>query len=237
MRLTALPIATLAAFLAASTLACSALTSFDNFVGRATANGDGPLDEGGASTPPGTPPTTSPGDGGTGDGGDGGVVTPCSPEATPVTSGRVATGQWTGVTSALTADGIEASSGGLDPYDNDESDILTISDFGFAIPAGSSILGVEVVVTRSTDGDDMRDEVVRIGGSTLSRSVADDDEWPLGVSTQRYGGVLSQWALTLTPDEVNAASFRVMFKAKNHGSVEATAKVDAIGVMIDYCVR
>jgi hypothetical protein len=115
------------------------------------------------------------------------------------------------------------------------SDYLALTNFGFAVPVGSTIVGVQVSISRqggpinpSTTVDNhvflTKDGATVTGTDHLSVLV-----WPYGsYVVQNYGSTTDLWGATLAPADVNAATFGVFISASNSsGSNVAEAAVSA----------
>jgi hypothetical protein len=118
-------------------------------------------------------------------------------------------------------------------YDSpDISQILVASNFGFTIPAGSTIDGITVAIERSNVAGAASDNRVQLGKGTTFASLVGTNkadtatDWPTTTGAVSYGGVSDLWGTTWTVSEINASSFAVFL------SVQADAANTDIGV--DY---
>jgi hypothetical protein len=113
------------------------------------------------------------------------------------------------------------------------------TNFGFAVPAGATINGVEFEFSRS-DGDEtdaVTDSTVKLvkGGVVSGNNKASATPWPAGfvdVPTT-YGGAADLWGLTLTDSDVNASNFGVVVSARS-GSAGGAPVVDYFKLTIYY---
>lgn len=121
------------------------------------------------------------------------------------------------------------------------SHYLKVTDFDFAIPAGSAINGIVVEVERQSNATTgTRDEQVRLvqGGTVGGNNKADTvTVWPLNTDTiATYGGAADLWGLTWTPADINATDFGAVVAAKNYDVPNRTARVDHIRITVYYAV-
>lgn len=121
------------------------------------------------------------------------------------------------------------------------SETLVASNFGFNVPAGSAIVGVEVRVKREA--------VLAAKDATLfflssfgdvSEDKADPNDWPTNFDTKVYGSSSDRWSLfNLSAEYFNSSAFAVNIKANvgpgNLGSqTSAEARIDFISATIYY---
>lgn len=108
---------------------------------------------------------------------------------------------------------------------NDSTDYLKASNFGFAIPTTATINGVVVEVERYSPGS-IRDASIRLvkngfiaGDDKINRATGLD--WPAPTDTNTYvsyGGSTDLWGLSLTPADINATNFGVVYRAWRTGT-------------------
>ena len=131
------------------------------------------------------------------------------------------------------------------PIAGGTSYLLVAGGFGFAIPDGATIDGIQVKVNRMTSANPSgtRDAVVQLtrdGSAVVGSNLADAaTNWPTRLTTASYGGAGALWGTTWTPAEVNAAGFGVALQAVNQNSKAGrvrTATVDFIRVTVTYTV-
>lgn len=114
-------------------------------------------------------------------------------------------------------------------------------EFDFSdIPAGSSIVGIEVVVKRrnTTAGEKFVDKTVQLvlPGGTFSANKANSAlVYPNVLTDAIYGGTTDTWGISATPTLLNDASFGVRFEAVETVSAGATVlEVDDIKMRVTY---
>lgn len=222
-------------------VACSAVTSFDDFVGP----GDATVPDGstppattgstpGAPPPPGTapPPTPDPSDASS-DAADAEPDAKCNEVGVGPRVGTTAVG-WPSATNALVNDDVPAE---LSIPADSESANLEVRGFGFAIPENATITAVELLVHRSSDGADIRDEIVclLVGGSS-STDVSKGDDWTVTSAPTSYSRSAGSWGVGLTPSAINASSFGARVRAKNRDLAPAVVSVDAVEITVRYCL-
>src|SRR3989344_5707189 len=159
--------------------------------------------------------------------------------AAAVNIGTTGTG-WSAstVARALLVDGSETNLTNALPA-NGASMLLVLTGFNFDIPAGATIAGVAVSVTRrstSSSGAFVRDAAIElVGGFGTSSSLATADAWPATLAAAAYGGASTLWGESLTPDDVNAANFGLAIAAQNTDPDAAhNAHVDGATVTVYY---
>jgi hypothetical protein len=115
---------------------------------------------------------------------------------------------------------------------------LRATNFGFSIPAGATINGVTVEVSRcdSSESEQVHDGTLKLvkGGIIGGDDKASEAIWFPGFSfeTATYGGAVDLWGLVLTPADVNASNFGVVLTAV--GVTAGEPLVDFVRMTIDY---
>lgn len=117
----------------------------------------------------------------------------------------------------------------------DESDYLLAQSFGFAIPSGATVDGIEVLVKRYGMGT-CEDFLVRLLDDTGAQ-VGDNQAvigvaWPGMMGNAGYGGPLDDWSAGLTWSDVNDNNFGVAIQATSAGG--ATALVGYVEITVYY---
>lgn len=121
----------------------------------------------------------------------------------------------------------------------DISQILVASNFGFAIPAGSTIDGILVEIMRRNSAGAASDNRVQLAtGTTFATLVGDNKantalDWPTAEAQASYGGAADAWNAGLTRDQVNATGFAV-FLSVQADAANTDIQVDYIRVTITY---
>lgn len=94
----------------------------------------------------------------------------------------------------------------------DYTDWLRASNFGFAIPTGATIDGVEVTIERRASG--FRDDALYLfdGSANIGNNKADTATgWTGSDLVVTYGGAADLWGATLTPAIINGSGFGLRF--------------------------
>ena len=117
----------------------------------------------------------------------------------------------------------------------DESDYLLAQSFGFAIPSGATVDGIEVLVKRYGMGT-CEDFLVRLLDDTGAQ-VGDNQaliavSWPGMESPTTYGNSTDDWSAGLTWDQVNDNNFGVAIQATS--AAGATALVGYVEITVYY---
>lgn len=165
-----------------------------------------------------------------------------STQASPGTVVSVVSGSdtdWSNPQSASADDGAVASAmtTGFDSYSGD----LKASAFGFAIPAGATVQGVEATVKRSASSQNsngyVSDTTLTLGTGGATATKTDTSQWVKNVSeVVTYGSPTDLWGLALTPASVNSASFFFSLDAYLYtpNTAITSASVDSITLKVYY---
>lgn len=100
------------------------------------------------------------------------------------------------------------------------SNYVTASNFGFAIPAGSIINGIEVEIVQQwgaasyTYAHDQAVQLIKADGTLGGTNKATATEYLMVDAYQYYGGATDLWGETLTVTDVNDADFGVAYSAQ-----------------------
>ena len=157
---------------------------------------------------------------------------------------------WSNPGNTAATDGSYATaSAALGIFSNISSHYLTLSNFGFNIPAGYTICGVGVSITRNTGtgvspNAYVTDNVVQlatINGAAAPTPLGSNqaltgfgNAWPSANGTATYGGNGNTMGATLTPASVNAAGFGMVISAQFITVVSLTlaANIDKVSMSI-----
>lgn len=122
----------------------------------------------------------------------------------------------------------------------DISQLIVASNFGFTIPAGSTINGIVVEVERrsiiASSGKDFRVQLAT--GTTFASLVGSNKAvpatiWPTSTGLATYGSSSDLWSAGLTVAQINAAGFAVMLSCQAN-IANADVGVDFIRVTVHY---
>ena len=124
-----------------------------------------------------------------------------------------------------------------DPGWSGVSKWLQGTNYGFAVPSGSTINGIQVTIGRYADISCIRDNSVRLikNGSVVGDDKAYGTNWPTGgIGTHTYGATNDLWGQTWTAADINAANFGVALSAYNTAWLLPTAYVDYMQITVTY---
>lgn len=151
---------------------------------------------------------------------------------------------WAGPANAMTKDGSFATVTATPlPTMTLFTNYLVATGFGFTIPGGGSICGVNVQVTREQSvGAGMVtvvDKSVKlvVGGAVSGADQANSNPWTATNTDIFYGGSNYLWGLALTPAIINAADFGVAISANMTAGIllnPCTIGVDYMLVSVTY---
>jgi hypothetical protein len=105
---------------------------------------------------------------------------------------------------------------------------LFATAFGFSIPAGATITGVQVTMTKANDGTagarKPTDNQIQlsVGGAPSGTNHAQPGQWPSPPDQFVYGGPGDLWGLTLAPADVNAPGFGFALQVAPNGAFTYT---------------
>lgn len=124
--------------------------------------------------------------------------------------------------------------------DNENSDRLQCTDYGFTIPAGATILGIIVNVERKVNNNpaptqDFQMRVIK-GGAVQATDRSTATAYPLVDTIEPHGSATDLWGTTWTPAEINAANFGAAFAAFKNGTAggNINVTVDHIEIVVHY---
>jgi MSHA biogenesis protein MshQ len=128
--------------------------------------------------------------------------------------GGIGSVAWTSPGSAISSDDGYASAS----VDAQTTNYLRCLNYGFSIPFGSTILGIEVNVERKSDrtsNGGSQDAAVRLvkGGAIQATDRSTASIYTVGDEIETHGGPGDLWGTTWTPAEINAANFGAAFAA------------------------
>ena len=114
---------------------------------------------------------------------------------------------------------------------------LNASNFGFSIPAGATITGIQAAIERKSDTKAVIYDVgvyLLKAGATTGTNMKSAKVWGTADATILYGNSTNLWGTTWTPAEVNATSFGLVLSANNTGKRTAIASVDYMNITVFY---
>lgn len=149
----------------------------------------------------------------------------------------IGTVAWGTPTSAYTSNNVYAT---LSVAKNVTTNYLQCTNYGFAIPAGSTIVGIAVNVERKTSGNTVRDAAMRIVRNVAGLPViqAIDRSTLTNYTTtdvaEMHGSSTDLWGAAWTLADINTTNFGAAFAAKNVNSNARTASVDHMPITVYY---
>lgn len=151
----------------------------------------------------------------------------------------VGTVAWTNPGNAMVSDTVYATQGSV--KGNIVTNYLKCTGFNFAaIPAGATISGITVYVTRKTNGGTIRDAfvyLVKAGSVSAAFNGATTTNYTTADVAEMHGGMTSLWGTTWTDTDLKLSTFGVAFSAKNASTTSntnQTVSVNFIQVRVDY---
>ncbi len=147
--------------------------------------------------------------------------------ATPPTS---ASGTWTNPTNALTSNNSYAT------YTGTGAAVLTLGSYGFNIPAGSTINGIQVTVEGLSSGTNATNRTIRVGvtkngtadvGTTKTQALTTTE------NTYTLGTTSDLWGTTWTVADINAGTFGIRVR-DNDTTSSGTFSIDVVNIIVTY---
>ena len=121
-----------------------------------------------------------------------------------------------------------------------QSNYLSGTNYGFSIPAGATINGIQVTIGRDSSSFTspyIHDTVVSLikgGVVTGANEAATSTNWPTTITAASYGSTSDLWGTTWTAADINAANFGVALSASSTGTTSRTASVDYMQITVTY---
>lgn len=117
-----------------------------------------------------------------------------------------------------------------------------VTAMGFAIPAGATVVGIEVLYEKKCSGNLKCNTNTASGGAVgitgctgTSNNDGEGMAWTTSDTTTTLGGASDMWGLTCTVAQVNAAPFGVGSVVANSSAISSfTASIDYIAVTVYY---
>ena len=146
--------------------------------------------------------------------------------------------KWKATGSGKTSDDAYANA---DLDDADSTDYLEATKFGFAIPIGATIDGIEVFIERNGQSGALKDASVKIikdgvVGGTEHKS---DASWPAADGVATYGASDDLWGLAWTDANINDDNnfgVAIAVKRSTLTGTKKTANIDNIQIKVHYTV-
>ena len=153
-------------------------------------------------------------------------------DTTAITPPTSASGTWTTPTNALTSNNSYAT------YTGTGQAVLTLGSYGFNIPAGSTINGIQVTVEGQSSGSNPSNRTIRVGitkNGTADATASSYKTQALTTSEATYslGTTSDLWGTTWTVAEINAGSFGVRVR-DNDTTSSGTFSIDVVSIAVSY---
>ncbi|MBI3151170.1 MAG: hypothetical protein HYZ21_03505, partial [Chloroflexi bacterium] len=119
------------------------------------------------------------------------------------------------------------------------SHYLQATNYGFNIPSGATISGIEAKIGRlgeDSSGSDVRDNVVSLikGGVVTGENKAVVlQDWPSTEAVATYGGITDLWETTWTTEDINSSNFGLAL-AVSSSTGAREAHVDYMQITVTY---
>ena len=143
---------------------------------------------------------------------------------------------WTNASNVQVSDNVYAT---ISLTDVTVSRKLRAMNYGFSIPTGATINGIEVYVERQAElASSITDQTVNLIKASVTEATDKADTvtyWANSDVQKIYGAPSDLWSTTWTPSDINNSGFGVAFRAQQLVSGSAIiAYVDWIGVIVYY---
>jgi len=124
---------------------------------------------------------------------------------------------------------------------NGTSRYLRSRAYGFTIPTGATIDGIEVSVNRRSNNNNfglsINDSSLQLvkNGTIFGSNYATATDWPTTMDVANYGGATDLWGTTWTPADINSIDFGVALSVLNESAFSnKTAYVDYMQITVYY---
>ena len=168
-------------------------------------------------------------------------VTQVTAWATPGTlasqdlGGTPARVDWTSPSNAAASDDAYATNA---PGPHYFGDGLRATNFGFSIPSGAAIVGIEVEIERKASTaasvSDYELYLIKAGARAGGNMAAGTTLWPAADAAATYGGAATTWGAALVEADVELSTFGVELSVTNGAASSETASVDRIRMRVHY---
>lgn len=116
------------------------------------------------------------------------------------------------------------------------SHYLKGTNFGFSIPTGATINGIEVTINKNSSLSvyDEKVRIIKADGSIGTTDKSSASIWPTSLTSSVYGGSSDLWGETWTAADINDADFGVALQAKLVSTGVTQAVVDYFTIKVYY---
>lgn len=156
---------------------------------------------------------------------------------TAVNDTGVGSKAWFSMTSVFASDNIYAGCSNIPPIN---SNYLKVTNFGFSIPSGSTIDGIEVKIERQSIPAGAVDSHVKIvkGGTIGTTNKASATTWTTSDVIATYGGASDLWGESWSYSDINDSTFGMALAASHPVFSKSghNLAVDHITIKVYYTV-
>lgn len=128
----------------------------------------------------------------------------------------------------------------FDAESSGPSEYLDVTGFGFTIPVGSTILGIQFDVRKLElhAADDIFDALVKAlkGGTAVGNDLKSATEWGTSYAYTNYGGAANLLGTTWTVSDINASNFGIRIQAAQSVSsnIGAEGRIEHVRCTVTY---
>jgi hypothetical protein len=141
---------------------------------------------------------------------------------------------WTNVANAASSNNLYASFGNLGPGVGTHTDYLRVTNFGFNIPGGDAVTGIQVEIERSDPNQNTSDYSIKIiwNGLIVGPDHSTGLAYPGADAYLSYGGSTDTWGQTWTPTDINNSNFGVVIAAQRNSSGNTGGQIDHVRITV-----
>lgn len=146
---------------------------------------------------------------------------------------------WSNISNAGSSNNTYASFGNITGSVGRYTDYLVATNFGFNLPPGATITGIQAEVERADPNGRTADYSVRIvkNGTIGTTEQAFNASYSISDNIQTYGNGGDSWGESWTVADINSANFGIAIAAKRSVSGGSTAgRVDDIRIYVFYFI-
>ncbi|HVZ58092.1 MAG TPA: hypothetical protein VG870_15655 [Chitinophagaceae bacterium] len=145
---------------------------------------------------------------------------------------------WSNPGNVAASDNVYATFGNLSNTIGAYTNYLVVTNFGFSIPAGTTVTGIYVEIERSDPNFRTADYSIRIIKKGTISTLTDRStgtNYPPSDSYQGFGSSSDLWAETWSPADINDPGFGVAVAAQRNNTGGTTAgRIDHIRITVAY---
>jgi hypothetical protein len=145
---------------------------------------------------------------------------------------------WLNPVNARIADAVYSVNSVDLPLQGNYTNYIVATNYGFTIPAGQQIDGIQVRITRKEDNANAKDYRVRLvkAGVIGASDRISAFNWPSSNTTRVHGSSTDLWGDTWTVSDINGAGFGVAVSAQRaaNNASPIGARIDNIRITVYY---